>query len=341
MSLTFGLALPHYGFSFPDSGPDSGADLARVLQVASQAEALGFDEGWVSDHLFLSLARYGGPSDRRESLEAWATMAAVAASTTRLRVGSLVLCQAFRPPSLLAKMAATLDVASGGRLDLGLGAGWYEEEFAALGIPFERPGVRLAQLEEALGVIAAMFERSPASFEGRFYRVEGAHNEPKPLQVPRPPLWVGGKGDRLLGVVARAADGWNFCWRFTEETFRDRLAVLARACEAAGRDPVGVRLSAGQYTLIGESQADLEARYVRLQAWAPGGSLDGVPLEQFAEGALVGTAEQITERLESLAALGVEHVICSFAPVPFAIHDLDQLEMFASLVIRPLRSGTR
>ena len=159
-------------------------------------------------------------------------LSALAVLTSRARLGTLVLATGFRPPTLLAKMAATLDQLSGGRLDLGLGAGWNEAEFTENGLPFPRPGERLAMLEEALGVLRALLttDGRPASFGGRWYRAEDAPVMPGPVQRPRPPLWVGGKGDRLLGVVARAADGWNICWSMTEAAYQERAGVLADAC---------------------------------------------------------------------------------------------------------------
>src|SRR5215207_2721749 len=144
-----------------------------------------------------------GQAGRQCTPECWTMLSALAVLTSRARLGTLVLATGFRPPTLLAKMAATLDQLAGGRLDLGLGAGWNEAEFTENGLPFPRPGERLAMLEEALGVLRALLTDAgtPASFSGRHYHADQAPVLPGPVQRPRPPLWVGGKGDRLLGVV--------------------------------------------------------------------------------------------------------------------------------------------
>src|SRR5215218_6609296 len=258
--MKLGLAVPHYDVSFPDRQP---ATFDRIAGYAELAESHGFFQLWVSDHFWLDLERYGGPAGRQRTPECWTTLSALA---------------------VLAKMAATLDQLSGGRLDLGLGAGWNQAEFAENGLPFPRPGERLAMLEEALRVLATLLEAGdePASFQGRFFTADRAPVLPGPVQRPRPPLWVGGSGDRLLGVVARAADGWNLCWSVTPEAYRERLAVLAAACERAGR-PVGeVRRSLGLNTLIGTDADDLVERWERVRAHTPGGILDGVELRDWA-----------------------------------------------------------
>lgn len=333
--MKVGVALPHYDFSFPDHRP---SDIDSVVEVARAAEGLGYDSVWVSDHLFLDLGKYGGPTRRYGALEPLTTLSALAAETRRVRLGTLVLCEAFRPPTLLAKMAATLDVVSGGRLELGLGAGWYEPEFAAAGIPFPGSGERIARLGEAVRIVGGMLAGTPFTFEGRFYQALEAPNDPQPVQRPRPPIWVGGKGGpRLMRVVAEAADGWNVVWRMTPEAYDERLRVLAVACARAGRDPATVRLSIGLTCLVGGDREDLAARWRDAQRWAPGGLADGVTLEEYAEGALVGTPDECVARVKEFEARGVEHLILSFAPVPFAISDLGQLELFAAEVLPKLR----
>jgi alkanesulfonate monooxygenase SsuD/methylene tetrahydromethanopterin reductase-like flavin-dependent oxidoreductase (luciferase family) len=251
--MKLGLAVPHYDVSFPDRQP---ATFDRIARYAELAESLGFFQLWVSDHFWLDLERYGGPAGRQGTPECWTTLSALAVRTSRVRLGSLVLAAGFRPPTLLAKMAATLDQLSGGRLDLGLGAGWNQAEFVENGLAFPRPGERLAMLEEALAVLAALLEAGgePASFQGRYFTADRAPVLPGPVQRPRPPLWVGGSGDRLLGVVARAADGWNLCWSVTPEAYRERLAVLAVACERAGR-PVGRDPGRGRAARLGRLPA--------------------------------------------------------------------------------------
>lgn len=329
--MKLGLALPHYDFSYPEGSGPGAATVRRVAGYAERAEALGFHQVWVSDHFWLDIARYGGPPGRQGTPECWTTLAALAARTQRVRLGSLVLAVGFRPPTLLAKMAATLDQLSGGRLDLGLGAGWNEQEFEEAGFGFPPAGERLAMLEEALGVLRALLGGG-GSFHGRYYRAEGAPVVPGPVQQPRPPLWVGGRGDRLLGVVARAADGWNTCWQLTVPFYKQRLDVLRRACAAAGRPFGEVRRSIGLEALIGRDADDVAARWRRLQAWRPGGALDGVDLREWAASRLVGTPDEVLAQLRHWEELGVEQVICTFG-LPFALFEDEQLDLLAELVI--------
>jgi len=328
--MKLGLALPHYDFSFPEPGP---VNFERVAGYAERADGAGWYELWISDHFWLDLARYGGPPGPQNTPECFTMLAALAARTRTARLGTLVAAVGFRAPALLAKMAATVDQVAGGRFDLGLGAGWHAGEFTENGFPFPRPGERLAMLEETLGVLRARFAERPGSFAGRHYRVDAAPLLPGPVQRPRPPLWVGGRGDRLLGVVARAADGWNLVWSVTPEAYDQRLEVLRAACARADRPFEEVRRSVGLGTLIGRDDDDLAARWRQLQAWQPGGALAGVELRQWAEGRLVGTPTQILDQLRGWEARGVEQVICTFGGAPFAVFSDEQLDLVAELVL--------
>jgi probable F420-dependent oxidoreductase len=332
--LRLGLALPHYDFSFPEP-PEQGKQdtLGRALDYAERAEDLGFHQLWVSDHFWMDLARYGGPPGRQGTPECWTTLAAAAARTSRIRLGTLVLAAGLRPPTVLAKMAATLDRLAGGRLDLGLGAGWNADEFTENGLPFGPPRERLERLEETLGVLRALLAGPLGSFQGRWYRAENAPVVPGPLQRPWPPLWVGGRGDRLLGVVARAADGWNLVWSVDPDGYRQRCEVLAAACRRAGREPGEVRRSLGLATLVGRDADDLAERWRRLQAWAPGGALDQTSLADWAASRLVGTPDEILAQLRRWEDLGVEQVVCSFGNVPFSLFEDEQLELVAELIL--------
>jgi len=328
--MKLGLALPHYDFSFPDGRPVS---FEAVAGYAERADRDGWHELWVSDHFWLELTRYGGPEGRQGTPECLTLLAALAARTSRARLGSLVLAAGFRAPALLAKMVATVDQIAGGRLDVGLGAGWNAQEFTENGLPFPRPGERLAVLEETIGVLRSLLAEPPAAFTGRHFRTEAAPLLPGPVQRPRPPLWVGGRGDRLLGLVARAADGWNLVWTVTPEQYEQRLDVLRAACAAAGRPFEQVRRSVGLSTLIGRDADDLAARWRRLQAWQPGGALEGVELRKWAEGRLVGTADEVLAQLRDWEARGVEQVICAFAAAPFAVFEDEQLDLATELVL--------
>jgi probable F420-dependent oxidoreductase len=324
--MDLGLALPQYDFLSPHPGLQAWGPVERTARLA---EDLGFGSLWLSDHLFLPRPRYGGPPGRCPGLDPIPALSAVARATTTARLGTLALCAPFRAATITAKHLATLDLVSGGRLTVGIGAGWYEDEFAVAGIPFRRPGERLAQLEEAVLVLRGMFEGGPFSFEGRYQRAAAARCLPTPVQRPAPPIWIGGKGDRLLDVVARVADGWNTVWIWTPETYRERLAVLRAACERVGRDPAGLTLSLGLFALVGEDEADLARRYERQRAESLG-ALDGMSLDDYRRGRLVGTVDQVRDQIGEWSALGVSTIVVSPRPLPFTVPDPDDLEMIAT-----------
>jgi probable F420-dependent oxidoreductase len=330
--MRIGLALPHYEGSFPGGAPLSWRNLA---DAAVRAERLGFDSVWVSDHFFLDLSRYGGePGSLEGSVEPFTALAAIAAVTERVRMGTLVACAPFRHPAHLAKMATTIDLVSEGRFDLGLGAGWYEQEFASFGFEYGTVGSRFAYLEEAVEVVSALFGEGPVDHDGARFHLSGAFNRPRPAQAGGPPIWIGGKGgDRQLRLVARRAAGWNTVWRWTPADFAGRVARLHELCEAEGRDPSSVRASVGTYALVGEDRADLERRFGRFQAAMPGHALDGTDVEGFGSGAVVGTPEQVLETLAAFAQAGAEEFIAGAGPLPFNVADWSDVELFAESVI--------
>ena len=311
-------------------------DMLAMWRAADDIEL--FESAWSFDH-FEPI--YGKRSD--PCLEGWTTLAALAQATERIRVGVLVTGTPYRHPAVLANMAAAVDIVSGGRLELGLGAGWFEEEYARHGLRFPPPGERVARLEDYVQVVGGMLSGSPYSYAGRHYSCTEAWCVPGPVQQPRPPIWLGGKGDRMLGVVARVADGWNTVWwnpavRTTDADYRARVAVLERACVAVGRDPATVRRSLGVVALVGRDDADVARRYDRLAAELPPGSLPG--LSAYREGALVGTPEQVAHRLGEIADLGIEHLVVTPGPMPFRWSD-EWAESMAEWVLPQLADSTR
>jgi alkanesulfonate monooxygenase SsuD/methylene tetrahydromethanopterin reductase-like flavin-dependent oxidoreductase (luciferase family) len=230
-------------------------------------------------------------------------------------------------------MATTIDLVSGGRFDLGIGAGWYQREFTAFGYPFGSTGERFTQLEESVAIVSALLRDGAVDFAGSTYTLSGAYNRPKPVQPDGPPIWIGGRGDRLLELVARHADGWNIVWRLTPDEYRERAAGLDAACERAGRDPATITRSVGLYTLVGEDERDLGRRFEGLQRWTPGRALDGIGLETYAGDTMTGTPAAVLDRLSRLASLGVEEFIVSAASLPFAVYDWSMLELLAEAVI--------
>jgi probable F420-dependent oxidoreductase len=331
-----GLALPHYDFSLPGGAPVS---FERVAEQAVRAERLGFDEVWMSDHLFTSLERYGGDGTRYGSLEPLTTLAALATRTERIRLGTLVLSVGFRHPAVVAKAATAIDVLSGGRLDLGIGAGWYAPEHEAFGLPFPPVGERFALLEETLAYLGALFDGEPATFRGARFALRDAYDRPRPVQSPRPPLLVGGKGGpRLLRIATRHADGWNAAWRWTPSTYRDRVAAAIEACERAGRDPATFRRSLGLFVVAGEDEADVGRRYELASAALPAGVGAGLGLETMRAECLAGTPEQIVERARAFADAGATELVLSPAPIWFALPDPSMLDLLAEAVLPALRA---
>jgi probable F420-dependent oxidoreductase len=333
--MRVGLALPHYDFSLPGGGPTS---FGRVAEQATRAERLGFDSVWVSDHFFASLERYGGDHTRYGTLEPLITLAALAPLTERVRLGTLVLSAGFRHPAILAKSVTAVDRVSGGRLELGLGAGWLADEFEAFGYPFGSVGERFGLLEETLAYLGAVFGQEPASFRGSRFALRDAYNRPATVQRPRPPLLVGGKGGpRVLRAAARLADGWNAVWRWTPEAYADRASAARAACESAGRDPSTFRLSLGLFTVVGQDEADLRRRYELMAERLPAGVGAATPLETLRRECLAGTPEQLIERMAAFAATGVTELVVSPAPVWFAMPDPAMLDLFAEAVLPGLR----
>ena len=325
--MKVGLALPQFDFSVPGERP---LRWETVVEWATRAEDRGFESLWLADHLFLDITPWGGRPGRHAVFDPVVALGALARVTGRARLGTLVLCVPFRRATVLAKALATLDVVAGGRLVVGLGAGWAEDEFRASGIPFETPGRRLGHLAEACQVLRGMFGGGPFSFAGEHEWAVDARCRPRPLQRPNPPIWIGGRGDRLLDVVARHADGWNTVWAWTPAAYRGRLAALEAACERAGRDPATVTRSLGLYALVGEDRADLARRFDRMADLAPPGVMEATSLDEWRVGRLVGTVDEVREQLAGWEALGVDTLILGAGSLPFAVTSADDVEMLAA-----------
>ena len=333
--MRIGLALPQYDFSLPGVDP---IRFDAVAEVAVRAEQLGFESLWVSDHFFSTLERYGGGPTRYGALEPLATLASLAPLTERVRLGTLVLSAGFRHPAILAKSAAAIDRLSNGRLELGIGAGWFEEEYEAFGYEFGTVGERFGLLEDTLAYLRALSGPEPVTFEARRFELKEAYNHPRPVQEPWPPLVVGGKGGpRMLRIAARHADGWNTVWRWTPEDYARRAAAAREACEREERDPAGFRLSLGLFTVVGEDEADVKRRYELIGERMPAGVVESTPLESLREDGLVGTREQVLERIGAFAELGVSELVVCAAPVWFALPDPSMLDVLAESVLPAAR----
>jgi F420-dependent oxidoreductase-like protein len=317
--VSFGLILPVGRRMELRDVPHPETKWLATTAAAHRAEELGYDSVWVYDHL------HNVPDPAHETVfESWATLAALSQQTFRVRLGHMVACNLVRPPALVAKMAATLDVISGGRLELGLGAGWDEGELRAYGFDFPGARERVDRLAEALDVIRAMWTETDATYDGTYYRLAGAHCDPKPLQQPHPPVWIGGGGERrTLRVVAERADCSNFGG--TPEEFAHKCEVLASHCRDIGRDPETIVKSWQHDALVRESAAEIEAAG-SLDIW--GGSPD-----EWRAANLVGTPEQVCDRIQRYIDAGCRAIV--IWPSDYPSHET--LTHFANQVIPEFR----
>ncbi len=264
--------------------PRSSVPYAELLAAAQHAEATGWDGLWIADHFMPNQADTSGPVG-----EAWTLVAALAASVPRVRIGTLVSGNTYRHPAVLAKMAAQVDIISGGRFTLGLGAGWQRNEHEAYGIAFADVRGRLDRLEEASQVVRGLLTNASTTFEGRYYQLTDAPLSPKPLQDPLPLLIGGGGERRTLRIAAQYADAWNV-WG-TPEVLRQKGEVLERHCADVGRDPSEIARSANAMLVFtDDAEAAEEARS------------GGRPV-------MAGDAAQLREQVEQYAAAGVDELI--------------------------------
>ena len=279
----------------------------RWRGIMRATEDLGYESLWRSDHFF-SLS--GHPE--RNCIETWVSLTLAATETRRVRFGALVSSMTFRHPALLARMAASVDQLSGGRLEVGIGAGWNVPEHEAFGLPFPSVKERMDRLEEGIQVMLALWGDGKANVDGKYYQLKDAEAHPKPAQRPHPTLVVGGSGEkRTLLIAAKYADDWNG-GAPTVEGYRHKLEVLRQHCEHVGRDPAQIAHSRMLAFLIGRNDAELGQRARALQEVSPRlKQFDSANLPQILRenGWLVGTPEQVTEQIKSFAAAGCARIM--------------------------------
>jgi F420-dependent oxidoreductase-like protein len=295
------------------------------LALAEACERAGLDGLFRSDHYLSVIGRR-----ERASHDAIATLAALAARTERIRLGTLVSPVTFRHPSVLAKSVATIDHVSGGRVELGLGAGWNEGEHAAYGFDFPALGIRMELLEEQLEIVHRLWTEDSVTFPGRHYRLDDCPALPKPLQQPRPPLILGGNAKpRAVALAVRLADEYNTLLASIDDC-RERKSVLVEACESAGRDPATLPLTLMATCIVGEDRSQLLDR-VRgvLKVFGSGNEDPAAVLAERRERWIAGTPDEVAERLATLAEVGVERVYLQH----LAHGDTDMVELVGEAVL--------
>ncbi len=327
----FGVCIPLFanpGGAFFRTPAWEALEPSLALDLAVDAEELGYDSVWVADHLMHGMD--GG------ILEGWTTLSVIAGHTRRIGLGTIHLAQPFRAPALVAKMAATLDALSGGRLIFFYDCGWQAAEVQAYGLPWPDEAERIARMDEGLTLIERLWRmEEPLDFDGRFEHTVGAICRPKPVQRPRPPIWLGeARHDQWLDTIVRHADGWNSV-PATLPVLADKIDRLGRACQRAGRCLSQLELSLETQILIAPSEAAVDATLSRIAALPP--SPRGAPksIEALREDSLVGTPETVVSRLRDYTALGISHFMLWFLDFP----SLTGLRLFAEQVLPAVRAG--
>jgi F420-dependent oxidoreductase-like protein len=318
--MKFGLQHPIFNFDY--TSEDTSQIVDYLKNLVTKAERLGFDSFWVMDH-FHQIPMIGKPEE--PMLESWTTLSVLAGITTKIKLGTLVTGVVYRYPSVLAKIAATLDVLSKGRLFMGLGASYFEGESSAYGITspdsFPSNQERLLRLEEAIQIIRKMWTEEPtASFNGKYYNIRNAYCNPKPIQKPSPPILVGGGGERkTLRIVAKYADACNLFG--SAETLKRKLNILKEHCKSVGRDYDSIlKTKLGAITI----DDDKEIAKKRVQQFTR------MPEEQIGEFAIYGTREDVSRQIKLFEEVGIQYLIVDLDPS----RELEALDIFADNVMK-------
>jgi F420-dependent oxidoreductase-like protein len=321
--MQFGLQHPNFSFDYDSQ--DNNADTSQLADslknLITKAENSGFDSFWVMDH-FHQIQFVGRPEE--PMLEGWTVISMLAGITTKIKLGTLVTGAIYRYPSVLAKVAATLDVLSKGRLFMGIGAGWNEQESLAYGISFPSNQERMFRLEEAIQVIRKMWTEEPyASFNGKYYQIRNAYCNPKPIQKPSPPILIGGSGERkTLKIVAKYADACNLFG--SPETVRKKLDILKEHCKNVGRDYDSI-LKTKIGAVIVDDNNDMAKNRVRK-------TFREISEEQLKELVIYGTPEDVSRQIEIFEQVGIQYLIVNLEPY----RELEALDTFASKIINKI-----
>jgi len=299
------------------------ANWDTFLTITKEAEQLGYDSVWVSDH-FIS------PSGRPYGMEAWTVLSALAVSTKKIRLGTYVLCNQFRHPSLLAKMASTLDNISKGRLELGIGAGWLQNEHIAFGFGWDKHSARVERLRETIEIVKKLWTENHVSYEGKYFQLKDATLEPKPIQKPHPPIWVGGNSDSIKRVVAEISNGWIPVLP-TPKQLADGVSQIKDIMKHVGREPKKLQVAYGGSgcALIAETEDSVKKLAEPLIRSM------GKPKEELA--CLIGTPKQCIQKIEQYQEAGAQKIVAGFYDFP----SLKGMKLFAKSVISHFKEQKR
>ena len=268
-----------------------------IIEASARIEKLNYASVWVYDHF------HTVPSPTQDpTFECWSLMAALSQVTENVRIGQMCTCNSYRNPAYLTKVASTIDSMSGGRLEFAIGAGWYDQEYKAYGYDYPSAGVRLKMLEEALQIYIAMTTQDKASFEGDYYKIKDAINQPKPLQKPYPPLWVCGGGEKVtLKLLAKYGDYGN--WDVDVEGFVHKSKILKTHCEEENRNYSNIKKTLHTNVIIGNNEKDLDAKINKIV------DVTGIPKEMYIDRPLVGVKEKVFDTIDEFSSVECEYLI--------------------------------
>lgn len=310
------MFLPFYSFKKENTAPQL---FNQLKETILESELLGYQSAWLDDHLMLN---------QTPNLECWTTLSALATVTKKIRLGTMVTCNSFRNPGLLAKMAATIDNISNGRLELGIGAGVQKNEHIAYGFHFPSSNVRIERLNEAVKIIKKMWTKNKISFSGKHYHIMDAVCEPKPIQKPHPPIIIGGGGEKLtLKVTAQHADRFDWGFLPSVEMYKRKLNILKKYSIMVGRHLDEIEKSCWPVGKIFIASDKEELQNIATQLLPK-----GAKLEKFFQINFFGTPEDYIQLIEQYLNLGVTHFMLFFGDYP----DLRGLRLFAEKVVKKI-----
>lgn len=319
-TIQVGLTLPQGWLDeFPDNNAYNQFQFSK--SVALKAEQLGYDAGYVYDHFI----PYYGDKRTLPFFEAYTLLSAIAAITTKLRIGQVVTCNSYRSPSLLAKMSSTLDAISNGRLEFGIGAGWFEYEYNSYGYTFESASARIEQLDESLSIIKKMWQKEKSTFKGKHYSIKNAICSPKPIQNPHPPIMVGGAGQKLIAVAAKHATRYNHPFG-TSEILQSKIEMLKIQCRKIKRNFNDIENSVLLRVLVGKDKDDIKQIVTQLKK-------KNESISEFImrskDSIALGTPDEVIDYLQKYVDIGISYFIVNFIGLS---NSLEMLSLFSKKV---------